>query len=377
MIVQEKKEANFLIPAAVLLGLFVFVVYSNTFNASWHFDDYINIVKNPHIMVSDLYPKTLINTFYASTDNGRYAGKNLYRPIPMFTFALNWYWGKDSVTGYHCVNIGIHFLSALFLFLSILNLLKTPNIAAWLTENRYAIALLSSLLWAIHPIQTQAVTYIVQRMTAMAAMFFIASLYGYVKARLTRHAFKKVLFFSISMVLFVCAVLSKENAVMLPLVLLILEFVFFQDLSDKKIRNRALVFAFFGVIAFIILSTSLFLDNNLLKFLEGYEKRSFTLAQRLMTEPRIVIHYLYQIFYPVDSLYSLENNLPLSLSLFSPWTTLPSMCAILALMAAGLWHIRKYPIFGFAVFFFFLNHFIESSFFPLELRFEHRNYLPS
>lgn len=328
-------------------------------------------------MINDLYPNTLVNTFYASHDNGQYAGKNLYRPIPMLTFAVNWYWGKDTVAGYHVVNIFVHVLSSIFLFLTLINLFKAPNLTIWLTENRYSIALMSTLLWAIHPIQTQAVTYIVQRMAAMAGMFFIASLYVYVKARLTPYNFKKIIFFLVSLLFFICALLSKENAVMLPLVILVMEFVFFQNLSDKTVRKKFLILLFLASIAFIMLSTVFFLDNNLFKFLDGYEKRYFTLAQRLLTEPRILIQYLCQILYPVDSMYSLEDNMPLSTSLFSPWTTLPAICIILFLMTAGFRYIRKYPFFSFAVFFFFLNHLIESSFFPLEIRFEHRNYLPS
>ena len=92
----------------LLLFLLIFIIYSNTFDASWHFDDYHNIVENPGLRISDLKPETIINTFFASHDSGQYTGKKLYRPIPCFTFALNWYFGEESVLGYHLVNILIY-----------------------------------------------------------------------------------------------------------------------------------------------------------------------------------------------------------------------------------------------------------------------------
>ena len=99
--------------------------------------------------------------------------------------------------------------------------------------------------------------------------------------------------------------------------------------------------------------------------------------QRLMTEPRIVVFYLSQIFYPIISRYSIEHDIAVSTSLLDPWSTLPGIILVLVLIGIGLSQMRKRPILSFAILFFFLNHVIESSIIPLELVFEHRNYLPS
>ena len=357
----------------IILG----IVYSNSLDAGWHLDDVQNILKNPWIHIDDLYPESLINSFFAAFDKGEYRGQNVYRPAVMFSFAMNWYFGQSDVIGYHVVNIGIHVAAAFFLFLSIYHLLSTPNVRERYRNSRYAIALLSAVLWGIHPIQTQAVTYIVQRMASMAGMFFIAAIYTYLKARLVSERFKKAAFSAASLLLFVLAVLSKENAIMLPLVLISIEFIFFRDVARHQSRNAALVGV--GLVCFILIlgGTFFFLDNNLLAFLEQYNSRPFSLTERLMTEYRVVLYYLYQLFYPISSSYSVTHDFILSTSLFSPWTTLPAIILIIGSVAAALFYLQMTPILSFAVLFFFLNHLIESSIFPLELVFEHRNYIPS
>ena len=145
-----------LIVFGVLL-LFVFCAYSNTFQSAWHLDDYPNVVNNARLHLRDFSPNSVINTFFSRSG----AFNNLYRPVSCLTFAINWYFGNGNVGGYHFVNISIHFLTAFFLFLTILNLYKSPGLTAKNKRYGFWIALLSALLWALNPIQTQAVTYIV------------------------------------------------------------------------------------------------------------------------------------------------------------------------------------------------------------------------
>jgi uncharacterized membrane protein len=97
----------------------------------------------------------------------------------------------------------------------------------------------------------------------------------------------------------------------------------------------------------------------------------------MLTEPRIVLFYLSQIFYPVPGRLSIVHDVQLSRSLLEPWTTLPAILVVLGLIGFGIWQLRKRPMLSFAVLFFFLNHTVESSIIGLELIYEHRNYLPS
>ncbi|MCD4663631.1 MAG: tetratricopeptide repeat protein [Bacteroidales bacterium] len=362
---------------AIILFLLILPIYSNTFYASWQFDDKPNIINNYYLHLKDLKPESLISTFYTNPRNPSNIGEKMYRPVACLTFALNWYFDQDNVVGYHIVNIIIHILTAFFLYLTILNLFRSPNFEEQFKGNEHFIALLTAVLWAINPIQTQAVTYIVQRMAILSAMFFILGIYFYIKARVEDFLKRRILFIIGGILCFIFALGSKENAAMLPVTLALVEIVFFQDLGVRRTRRVFLrIAAGTGVLVFIVVLL-IFMKGDPLFFLKGYDYRPFSFAQRLMTEPMIVIYYLSQIFYPVPNRLSIEHDVLLSTSLFKPWTTLPAILTILLLIGTGLFLVKKRPIIGFAILFFFLNHVIESTIIPLELIFEHRNYLPS
>jgi tetratricopeptide (TPR) repeat protein len=123
--------------------------------------------------------------------------------------------------------------------------------------------------------------------------------------------------------------------------------------------------------------TILYIKGNIAHLLKGYESRTFTLGERLLTESRIIIYYISQIFYPMVSRLSLVHDINVSTSLFKPWTAIPAILVIISLLGIGFSQTIKRPIIAFSLFFYFINHVIESTVLPLELIFEHRNYLPS
>jgi tetratricopeptide (TPR) repeat protein len=127
----------------------------------------------------------------------------------------------------------------------------------------------------------------------------------------------------------------------------------------------------------MVLALGTFLFGNPFGFLEGYPYRTFTPAQRLLTEARVLVFYVSQIFYPVPTRLSLYHDFSFSTSLIHPWTTLPCIGFILLLVFIGAYGMGRRPILSFAILFFFINHLIESTVIGLELVFEHRNYLPS
>jgi protein O-mannosyl-transferase len=369
---QKKNLIIFL-----FLFLFVFSAYSTNYDASWHFDDYPNILDNPRIHIKDFRFDTLKGTFFASVDKGEYLGRQVYRPVSMFTFALNWYFGKDNVIGYHIVNNAIHLVAAFFLFLTVLTLLMSPNLKGKYQGKEYLIAFLSAVMWAVNPVQTQAITYIVQRMASLAAMFYIIGIYFYLKTRLSQPGYKRFLFIAGSLLCFALALGSKENTVTFPIAVAIIEILFFQNLKDKNIRRKIIVALTIGSAVMTAILTILYVKGNITHLLKGYENRTFTLKERLLTEPRIIVYYLSQIFYPMASRLSLVHDINISTSLFKPWTTIPSILAIISLLGIGFSQTIKKPIIAFSIFFFFINHIIESTIIPLELIYEHRNYLPS
>jgi len=361
----------------LLFFLFVFCSYITNYNASWHFDDYQNIVDNPRIHIKDLRFNTFKETFFREINSGTNLSIRLYRPVTMLTFALNWYIGKDNVIGYHIVNNAIHLLTAFFLFLAVLNLFKSPNLKGKYQGNETAIAFLTAILWAVNPIQTQAVTYIVQRMASFVAMFYIIGIYFYLKARLSSPRYKRFLFIAGCLLSFILALGSKENAVTFPIAVAIMEILFFQNLKDRNSRRKVTLTLIIGGVVITAFLTILFIKGNIAHLLEGYENRTFTLGERLLTESRIIIYYMSQIFYPMVHRLSLVHDITISTSLFKPWTTIPALLTIICLLGLGLSQAKKRPIISFSIFFYFINHVIESTILPLELIFEHRNYLPS
>lgn len=360
-----------------LLVLLALIIYSNNYQCAWHLDDRPNITQNPNLHIDKFDLHAIKGVFTSRPDAAR-----VYKPIPMLTFALNWYLGGGKIWGFHLVNNLVHFITAYFLFLSVQLLMQTPGSQSGLNVNPYFVALLTAVLWAVHPIQTQTVTYIVQRMAAMAAMFYILGIYFYLKARLTPGSWPRIRFAAFCAMCILFAVLSKESAAMLPVSLILIEIVFFPDalrfiVSNKDKMTFRLVMI--GAVGLVVVLVPLFLwHESILKVvLTIYDFRPFTMAERVMTETRVLIFYLSLLFLPTYQRLSLYHHFQVSTSLITPWSTLACTSIILIVVLFAFFRIRKYPLLSFSILFFFLNHTIESSIVGLELVYEHRNYLPS
>lgn len=109
----------------------------------------------------------------------------------------------------------------------------------------------------------------------------------------------------------------------------------------------------------------------------NYQNRTFSLTERLLAQPRVLVFHLSQIFFPLPDRFSIAHDFVLSSSPFKPWTTIPAILIIFSLIDSALYQIRTRPLLSFAILFFFINHIVESTIIPLEIVFEHRNYLPS
>ena len=196
------------ITAAALLA------YSNTFNASFHFDDTASIIENGAI-------KNIRNLDLL----WRFAP---LRFITYTTFALNYYFHGLDVTGYHLVNLLIHISSALLVWRLALLLCSAPAIRdTGIYASRHTFALLSGLLFAVHPVQTQAVTYIVQRLASLAALFYIASVFLYLRSRLlqlrTGSTCRVMALYTAWGLVTAAGLFTKETVATLPLMLVVLE----------------------------------------------------------------------------------------------------------------------------------------------------------
>lgn len=357
----------------VLLITVISAAYATSLKSSWHFDDNGNIVENPRIHIRNLSWGELSKAVYSPLGENK-----ITRPVALLSFALNYYYNGLDPVGYHVVNIVIHIITALFVYLVFFHTCRIlgPSEKDCKGSIEYLdIALLGAALWALHPIQTQAVTYIVQRMASMATMFYMAAFYCYLQFRLRDNAPCKIVFLLLSFVSWLLALGCKENALILPLALIAYELAFFRGDWPKKI-----VFVKYVIILLIIILLAGVLINGEFFYdylAESYSRRIYTIYERLFLQPVVLIRYLFLLLYPVSDLLILEPHIVPPLGFLDFFKVVIANIAVSFLLFVSFFSFKKYPVICFALIFYFVNHAIESSFLPLEMYFEHRNYLPS
>jgi tetratricopeptide (TPR) repeat protein len=366
------KRNVFLMRAREIALLFslvavAFLIYSNTLDAPFIFDDGPNITANPHIRLTQISSENLWRAGFQ--------GPCETRPISKISFALNYYFHQYDVRGYHLVNILIHIFTGIFLYLFLKITLNLPSQRAGNQVYSW-VPFLTVLIWLVHPIQTQSVTYIVQRMNSLATMFYMLSLLFYAKARLVEKSGPRALLFGGCMLAGILSLGSKQIAATLPFFIFLYEWYFFQELSWSWLKRHALPLV--GVLLLFVVLTLIFLGiNPLEQILASYKNRDFTLGQRVLTQFRVVIFYLGILIFPHPSRLNLDRDFVLSTSPFSPITTLLCMLAISGLIGLAIYRAKRQPLVSFGILWFFGNLIIESSVIGLEIIFDHRTYLPS
>jgi len=364
------REASF---AMVTLFVTLLLIYSNSFQGEWHFDDFHTIVDNPNIRVTAFTRDELTKTFYGPTYGE--SGQRITRPLAYATFALNYQFGGADVWGYHVVNFVIHFTAACFLFLLVRLTLTLPPMRERYGSIAYPIALLSSFLWATSPLHVHAVTIIVQRMASMAGLAYVASLYFYARARTAGLGRRRLAFYALCGASAMAAFATKENTAVLPLTLLLYDLFFIQGISAGSAK-RALKWSVLPIAIVVVLGL-IYTDFSLQQGTYEAGVRPFSPLERLMTQGRVLFFYVSLLLYPIPSRLTFLHDIDISRSLLDPWTTLAAIVGIALCLLIASVKARKYPLLSFAVLFFFLNHLVEGTVIPLELIYEHRNYIPS
>jgi len=357
-----------LIAIGLIAGV-ALLAYSNTFHVPFHFDDRPNITQNPNIQIKvftlDRLGQLVKNTY-----------KDTIRVFSLFTLAVNYYFGGFNVFGYHLVNFITHVASGIFLYWFLLLTFNLPSLKEKYGAISYKVALFSSLIFICHPIQTQSVTYIVQRMSSMAGMFYLLSLVLYIKGRLSAGR-PRVLYFGGMVLSYLLGVFSKENVAILPLFIALYEFYFFQNL-DVSPKGRKILFSLVGALFMLVaLGLVVWGRRYMNVIIEGYEYRTFTMSERVLTQSRVILYYLTLLVFPHPSRLNLDYDFPISKTILDPITTLISILIIAGLVGYSIWTAKKRPVLSFFTLWYFGNLVIESSIFPLEMVYEHRLYLPA
>ena len=388
----RKPVVHILLIAAI--GL---LAYSNTFQAPMQWDENVFLRENPIIKNPD-YFLGLSNAkglpFYDGFIN-RYVG--------YLTFAINYNLHGFSVPGYHIVNICIHLINALLLYLFILLTFRTPYLRnSPLSGN--AIAFTASLLFVLHPVQTEAVTYIFQRFASLAALFYLLSIVLYAYSRLAVNIKLKYAAYAIAILSAVAAMKTKENAFTLPLIIALYEFCFFSPSPSVSaypyrrvsLSSRLLYLTPILLTLCIIPLTVIRTDAPLHRIMHQVATASVGYADMprwpyFFTQLRVIITYIRLLIVPVNQ--TLIYNYRLYKSFMMP-QVLGSFILLTALFGLGIYMVKgkgraesrghmpsavsDLRLIGFGILWFFITLSVESSIIPLPtLIDEYRVYLPS
>ena len=353
------------------------LAYARSFGSPFQFDDYNFIVGNEAIRVSAL---------------DGFARFGQARILSFATLALNYRIGAEEPFGYHIVNFVIHLLATWAVYSLALALCQTPRLrGSWLAERPLPFAVGAAFLFACHPIQIQAVTYIVQRMAAMAAMFYVGSVLLYVQARnaqLGLGAGRPITAFVGSALLALAAFFSKENTASLPLAILLTEWAFY---GGEVTARRILRLAPFLALVLVIPLTWKLLGkgprpttepggsmagevNNLLRLLAFRADPFGHLApvDYFLTQCVVIPRYLRLVVLPWG--FNVDHDVPLATGLSAPVAA--GLVFLAGLLGFGLYAVRRWPVVGFSALWFFVALSVESSFLPIsDVMVEHRMYL--
>jgi tetratricopeptide (TPR) repeat protein len=337
----------------MILTLAASLAYSNCLNAPFIFDDISSIETSPAIR--SLWPLSQVVA-------------NSNRPILNLTLAVNYAVGGLDVRGYHLVNVVVHLLAGLTLFALVRQTLRLRGIASRFQESADLIAFSVSLIWLVHPLQTQAVTYIVQRGESLMGLFFLLVLYCTVRGALS----PKPNGWYLSAVL--CSWLgmgTKEVMIVAPLVMLVYDRTFLSDSWKTAFQQRWPVYLMGALaqVALLVLISALLAEQAAPS--AGFDVRGLTAWEYLRSQPGVILHYLRLAIWPdklcLDYLWPVASN---------PLEIYGLGLMILSLFVGSLVLLRWWPRIAFTGITFFLVLAPTSSFLPiLDLAVEHRMYL--
>lgn len=353
----------------VLLFFVSFAIYWPGLYGDFFLDDYAHIVHNSTVHITNL-------TFDSiwSAANSTSSGP-LGRPLALVSFALNHYSTGLDPFYFKLTNTLIHALTVIGVYF----LLR--KITGHLAPNRhsFAIPFIAALLWAVHPLNVSTVLYAVQRMTGMAALFTVWGMVLYCHGREQLIAAKTSGWGWIAggVIAGAIGLYAKETAILILGYLLIIECMVFRYRMPTCSQHRFLQIMYviaIGAPLVWALTTHVFASSWVH---DAYANRAFTLQERLLTESRVLWDYLNLTWLPnIQEMGLYHDGYKLSHGLFVPLATIVTLAIHITLIVIACLCHRRFPYFTFAIAWFYIGHSAESTLLPLEIKYEHRNYLP-
>jgi len=358
---MQKYVNHIIIGALIILG---FVLYANSFHNQMFWDDHDGIVNNTYIKDFSNFPKFFSENLIA----GSGLVSNYWRPLLLTVFSVEWHLWQLNVFGFHFVNTVFHILCAILIYLVLKRLFRNQTLA-----------FVPALLFLIHPLQTEAVTYISGLADPLGEFLSLLAVWFYMNYRDNHDKKSNSGPFMLSVGLYVLALMTKDSAVVNLGLFGLVEF--FYNPTSHSLKTR-LTNALKNLYPFIITAAVyLFLRATALNFQNTFnlynEQNIYTdnFSVRLFTFFKVVTEYFSLLLWP-NHLH-MERSVDLAHSLFSPMVLVGAGLTLGSLVLAFVYY-KKYPILSFAIFWFYGLLFVHSNLLAqtAALLYEHWLYLP-
>jgi tetratricopeptide (TPR) repeat protein len=363
---QEERSfvLTFKMGCGILLAV-ALLAYGNSFSASFQFDDWFYLRST--------------NRIWDWTQFHRIWEANPARFIHFLLYAIIFHFCGENAFDYHLVNFVIHSINGILVFWLARFLFETalpskPKDQEKTTKITMA-ALFAALLFISHPIQTQAITYISQRVTALVTLFYLVTLACFLQSTIYRDQKprREIVFLSLAFLSTLLAMFTKQNAFTLPIALLLLDYFLFPTLDQDR-KKRLLRLAPFLCCLAIIPILTFGLPSQELLDIKNHGLKMHSPKEYLLTQFHVVVTYLRLLVFPVNQVLDYDYPITHRLDL----GTFCSLLFLLGFFSLGVAAFKKARILSLGILFFFLALSVESSVVPLEdVIFEHRLYLPA
>ena len=344
--------------------------YAAGLHGGFLFDDWVNLNALGATGPVDNWP-----TFLRYITSG--AADPTGRPLALLSFLIDARdWPADPAP-FLRTNLVLHLVNGVLLF-ALLRMLGTaaPVRADGNARDANAPALLGAAAWMLHPLFVSTTLYVVQREAMLSTLFVLLGLLAYAHGRLRfAHSPRAGMAWMLAGLIggTLLAIACKANGILLPLLAWVLEATVLGRDGDRRLRTFRIVFLVVPSVALLA-----WLLSHLMHASAPLAAREWTVAQRVLTEPRVLFDYLQLLFVPRSMSNGLFNDAyVVSTGWLQPWSTLAAWIGVVALIVAGIVLRRRAPALSAAILFFFAGHALESSVLALELYYEHRNYLPA
>jgi tetratricopeptide (TPR) repeat protein len=349
----------------------IWFAYTPGLSGTFLFDDFVNLPA-----LGDFGPVDNWKTFFRYITSGN--ADPLGRPMALLSFLIDAQDWPAAPYPFKRTSVLLHLLNGCFLARCLFQL------GRYRLQRTHAMraAIVGASLWLAHPLWISTTLYIVQREAMLPATFCFAGLSCYLAARETLDRTRSSGFFAMLACIIVftlLAVLSKANGLLFPCLIGVLEITYLRQTAPlaggTPFLSRLMRYVIFPS---CVLATAIVIYYGVSGMLAGLPVRPWTEWQRVITEPRVLWDYLSLLLVPHPYSRGIFNDsFVASTNLLHPWTTLPAMLGIVVLIVCAYSARRFAPALSAALLFFFVGHSIESTTLPLELYFEHRNYLPA